>query len=237
MPTTNFEEMDLQSLLNIHYRRFYCYVWLPANIFWFISYFNTGVIILLSFERLICIVYPFHYKKITKKKVYVAICVEFFIYFTIVSADNVNIDIFNNVFLNNQTFFNCQYNVSKPHSIFNCIMLYLVPFLFLLFLNVISTVTLYRTIKRKVSNQLNEKSSRHRMFLRFSLANAMSSTFYAAFSLFFVVFIIFVNNFSGNILKIYKYYISYINSFLSIFNPIVYMILFKNFQKFVFCFV
>ena len=245
MPTINFEETDLVAPLNIHFLRFYCYFWFPSTFLWFISYFNTGAIILLSFERLICIVYPFHYRKITKRRVYQAICVGFLIYFTIASVDIYNLtkDISTHVIVNNQTFFKCVYDISnflnlynKIYSIFSCIILYLLPFLCLLFINIISTLTLYKSIKTKATNQLSEISSRHRIFLRFSLANILSSLFYGVFLLFFVVYIICVQNVNQNFVKIFNYYIIYFNSLLSIFNPIVYMILFRKFRKFVFTF-
>lgn len=234
----NFEETDLHALQNIHYRRFYCYFYTSGYIPWFISYCNTSGMVLMSFERFICILFPFHYKRITKKKTYLIICLTFIICLSILFSDLANLNIHFIEIVNNNTLYTCTRRSSMHHSLFLSVMIYFVPFILLIILNVFSTVTLYKNIKNKISrNSTSNNVSREKMFVRFSIANFFSSLFYGGMILFFYFFAIVITTFNRNPIKFFKYYIPYINACLSIVNPTIYIILFKNVRKFYFfCF-
>jgi len=75
---TPFLQFQLhEQFFNIHLARIYCYLWKSTSLFWFFTDSSLVLMILITFDRFICIVFPFRYKTIPKVKLYPAI---FFIF-------------------------------------------------------------------------------------------------------------------------------------------------------------
>ena len=235
LPLFQFEEDFSNSYLNIYYLYFYCYVWLNNNLSWYFSMCSQFVMILISFERFVCIVFPFHYKFITPLRTYLAFLATCFycIVFIIIELKEI---VFESVTTNSTgTTQICKYNYSIIENIIICFFLYMIPFFILLIFNIIPSIVLLKNIKNKITRNSNLKPfGRKNLFVRFSIANFISSAFYGVLISLVFLFIITLWNISISPDNLF-YYFPHFNSVLTVVNPIVYIILFKKVRQFFVC--
>ena len=130
----------------------------------------------------------------------------------------------------------CKYNFSITVNMITYFFMYIIPFLMLLIFNIMPSIVLLKNIKNKITRNSNLKPlCRRNMFVRFSVANFISSAFFGVFILWTFLLVIIHWNISISAEKLF-YYFSHFNSIITVVNPIVYIILFKKVRQFFVCF-
>ena len=226
-----------EHFVNIHLARMYCYLWKSTSIFWYFLGLSLAIMILISLDRFICIVFPFRYKTIPKLKLYPIIVLTFMFCNIIPSINHIKDIIKGDLIIYNETTYTCKPINLSITALVNIIISGILPVLCVIILNVISVVILVRHAKSKIAKNMKKNTlSRKRLSIRFSVATAISISFYCAIHVINLIFIIFGLYFH-NRTEFIMYYLIFVNGFMTLINPIVYMILFKNVRKFLFFFV
>jgi len=222
-----------EQFLNIHLARIYCYLWKSSALFWKFMDSSLGIIILITFDRFICIVFPFYYKTIPKAKLYHII---FFILVincilipTLYSKDILQ----NAVMIYNETNYKCSSAVFTIYSFIISLIMNLMTLLSLIILNVLSVISLVRSVNSKIAKNI---LSRKKLSVRYTAATAISIFCYSFVHMINIAFTIsgFFENITSDFIM---YYITFLNAFSTVIHPIVYVILFKNVRQFLLLFI
>jgi len=114
---TQFLQFQIhEQFFNIHLARIYCYFWKSSSLFWYFLDSSLGIMILISLDRFICIVFPFRYKTIPKVKLYPIVFFNFVIC-CILSSSEYFKDILQNVsMIYNETTYKCSSLDVTTHS-------------------------------------------------------------------------------------------------------------------------
>jgi len=146
------------------------------------------------------------------------------------------IDVLQTNVIYNETIYKCNTMVVSINSFVKVSIKYILTFFGLLILNILSIIGLARNAKSSIAINMKKNTLfRKRLYVRFSVATAISNLFYCLIHIVNIGFIIsgfFPDNKSGFIV----HYIIFVNTFSTVICPIVYMILFKNVRIF-FCFL
>ena len=135
----------------------------------------------------------------------------------------------------NGTTFSCNLDHWDVTSNFCYVLILNIPVYILVILNTITTIHLRKSIKSR-SHLNRNTSSESKLSVRFSIANIFASSFVVV--LFLINFIIKINLCLGlgRNLSFKEYpFTKYIYLFLAAINPVMYLILFRNFRRFVIC--
>ena len=235
IPIHNFHEMDL--IYDLPFAIFYCYVIFYPHFYGTFTTCSLGILILLSLDRFMCIVMPLRYKSITKQKLYFAIAFILFLCFLFKGTYLffMKIDALTNSF--NRTIYNCSSQHLTIEIMLNLSFTTTLPFILSSILNIITTYVLLKTMRnRHHLNVALERSTKQTLVVRFTVANIISTFLYGFFL--FLIIMSYILKFVGVIdvhVRSLYFYNKYLFACLTAVNPIVYMILFKNFRRFMIC--
>jgi len=225
-----------EPIYDFKYAILLCYYVEYGILYWILSFYCVNVMILLSIDRFICIVLPFKYGSLRRPHFYAAMILAFLVSVILLALHSTKVSITHQK-TRNATTFSC--GVTHWHITLHLVTFsfFNIPIFMLGILNTITTAKLWKIIKNR--SNLSENGSyigQSKLSLRFSLANTFSTSFTVV--LFFISFIMnllfWIKSGRNPSIK-YFYYNKFIYLFLAAINPIMYLILFRNFRRFVIC--
>jgi len=104
-------------------------------------------------------------------------------------------------------------------------------------LNMVTSVNLWKSIKNRLNLIENAKNiKKDKLSVRFSMAN-ISSTFFIVvmYGTYFITYLIFLSRLKDQSPDNHFSFVKYVYVFITAINPIMYLILFKDFRRFVIC--
>ena len=139
--------------------------------------------------------------------------------------------------INNKTTFTCEKKELNVSVYVFIILFYSSQAFIFVILNTVTTVQLWKSIKNRSNLSGNATNiNKSNLSVRFSISNILST---------FFIIMIYFNNFITDLLVIlglardiyfyFMYYIKYIFVCLTVINPVIYLILFRNFRLFAVC--
>lgn len=225
-PISNLREQD--KITSVAYATFYCYVIRHPTFFQLFAQSSLHFTVLLSLDRFVCIVMPFRYKSVTKRRTYLAILAAILTSFLFLAGFIYNMKTVRNIDDHNMTEYRCFARFSVTASFSYIVCRTCLPFVTSTALNAFSIIFLVRSCRKRLRlNATLTKEKKANLIIRYSLANILS-TFSYGMLLFFVLFYKFL--ISKNML-----YDKCIYCIVTVVNPIVYTIMFRNFRRFVIC--
>jgi len=225
-----------EPMNDFRYAILICYFINHRYSYWFFISFCTLIIILLSIDRFICIVIPFKYILLRRHHFYLVLILSFVVSVlsSMIFFETISI-ISNNV--KNTTIFTCVIQkVTTPLSVVHILFMSCNIFTFVI-LNTVTSVYLWKSIKNRSNLSENLLSiSKNKLSVRFSMANIVSTFICVViFFTFCIIKLVLVFRIQKKFSINTYVFIKYVYLFTTPINSIMYLILFRNFRKFVIC--
>ena len=116
-----------EHFINIDLARMYCYLWKSTALVWYFIDSSLAIMILISLDRFICIVFPFRYKTVSKLKLYSIFFFTFLICILLPSTVYIKDILRNNLMIYNETTYKCNYLDFSIISLINIIATGILP--------------------------------------------------------------------------------------------------------------
>ena len=235
---TVFKEEKIFHSRSFAYVRFYCYLILGNPLYWMMLFISIYLMVALSIDRFICIVFPLYYRRRSYYSVYFYLLVAI-LCGSIFGSVNYFLRKIKTIQFNSTEGLDILYSCPQPKSVASATF-YLItysagPIVTILTLNIISI----RCLLGSLRNKENMKSSsftftRRTMVTRFTIATFIANSSYSIILMWDVLFYILdTAQLTLIIQNYYAYYSQYICCCLTVVNPLVYLILFKNFRQYI----
>lgn len=234
------KENDSFSSYNKVYVIFYCYFLYDNTWFWTMVASSTYLMVSLTIDRFICIAFPLYYRRKKSFDVYLYIITATVCGFCTWAANNsfiiTEVRSSNNTGNYSSNYYSCQVAETNMIRTIYFVAANLGPVIIVFTLNLISIYLLYRNSKTKMNiNSARITINRKKTTTRFTIANFIGNTTYAVILTFdiFIFMLQITKVLSSYHYEVYVYFYPYVSGSLTIVNPLVYLIMFRNFRGFV----
>jgi len=238
---TLFQEQPSFPSTSISYVRFYCYFIFGNQFFYAIMTISIYLTVSLSIDRFICIVFPLYYKRKNFNSAYFYVLASIvcglifgFLNFSFIKIYSSRMNGTHRHLRN----YSCPPSKTVINSIIYIFTYSLGPVILIVILNVISIKCLLSSLKNPQNSSIFSISfTRKKMIKRYTLAVFIANSTYAIIlTIDIIIYLLYTLDVVLPIYKKYFYYCQYFTCCLTVINPLVYLILFKNFRGFIFTF-
>nr|ANO39104.1 GCR148 [Schmidtea mediterranea] len=232
-----FKETEIFPSENKFYSIFYCYILHFSFIYWIFCAISIYTMILISFDRFVCIVFPLYYKKLTKRFTIISlISISSFVfsYGLVISMNNIKLEIINNTGNQNKQPYICTTKFTLTDIIINLCVQGMIPLISLALFNVMSARSLLRNSKTQLlRSDAIKRLKRKNLFYRFSISTFIMTLFYSIGIIWSIIMNMLLDL---SIMNIYENCIVYLYYFVFVVltgvNPFVHFILFSKARKY-----